>query len=880
MTFEHPSMLFLLAGAPLAAASAWHLARAKAISRARAWVLGSLLAIAVTASALASAGPRRDASATPPTRGVLIADLSASMTDADRRNATTLLSRAESDPNVIARLHVTSRPGPYLRTSVAPVAPGADPAPGSDPAAALDAARALLDASPAAGPRRVFLVSDGAETSGDLAAAAERLRAAGIALDVRVAGDPTDRAIVALDAPAVARSGEPVVITVRVASGPAVAPAARARAILRVDGKEVASRDLALSPGEQPVVFTWRASSAGNGIRHVSVSLDAGDARPANDVAEHVLEVLPPPRILLVSARPAAEPSAAEQGFAAAGIGVTRVTPDAMPAAASALAGRPAPGEGWGPRRDAPGNFDVVVLEAVDAPALGAARIAALSGFVRAGGGLIAFPGSEGLAKGGSPEAKALRRILPLATVDDEKKEPPPVAMVFILDKSDSMHRERKWEAASRTTASAFADINPSSTIGLLTFSDFTQWVVPMAKAKEVPDFPAKVLGIRLSGGTNMFPSLGEAFAALAPLDARLKHIVLLSDGVSVTRLADHEALIEKLRLARITVSTVAMGSEADQPTMEAIARATGGRYWFVSDPNELPRIFAEETKQTAKEDVEPAPLTALRAKTLPALAGVDPASIGWTPTTHTRTRASAETIWMLDAPDVEDGNSTAKRPLLARARVGEGTAIAMAAPAEAARLPAATLWGGLAASSVRAPGAAPRLRATASPARIEITREEPGALEPGYSVELENVRIPLDATALDRAAADFPNTKTNTTTHTDTDTKTASASSSPVQLARILDPSGRPVAWLTIPDPSAAEHAPTFAAATRLESLARATGGDVIPPGEIAAWMGHAPPEGRRPLSVPLGLLALSAAAGAVLARRPPRLTPLPRRD
>ena len=54
MTFDHPQMLWLLVGAPLAAAAAWRLARAGAVGTGRAWMLGALLAIAVGSSALAA----------------------------------------------------------------------------------------------------------------------------------------------------------------------------------------------------------------------------------------------------------------------------------------------------------------------------------------------------------------------------------------------------------------------------------------------------------------------------------------------------------------------------------------------------------------------------------------------------------------------------------------------------------------------------------------------------------------------------------------------------------------------------------------------------------------------------------------------------------
>lgn len=853
MTFDRPSLLLLGLLAIPAAAAAVRLVRGGALSPRRGAVLGALSAIAVLGSAFAAAGPRR-ASEPAEVHAVIAVDVSASMPGAALEEGDALLKAGRAHPAVVGRIVFDGKPRPAPERG-SPDRGAGGWASGSDPAAALEVARAMLDAQrgvpPAPGEvaprhRRVLLVSDGGRTSGDLAAAAEAMRAARIAVDVRIVDAADDIAVTRLAAPTSARRGELVTASARIAS----TREGDARVALLVDGARVDVRELALAPGEQPVSFRWRAE--GSGPRSISVRVEAGDApdaRPANDGAEVLLDVLAAPRVLVVAPEGTGDvpsDSPAANGLAAAGFPTERMPPAALPTDPDALL-----------------RWELVVLDGVDADALGVERISMLGRWVRRGGALVAFPGGgkgdaqrRALAKGSSPAARALRALLPLATVDDEKKEPPPVAMVFILDKSDSMHRERKWEAASRTTASAWDELNKDSTVGVVAFSDFTDWVVPLAKAKDIPDFGDRVLGIRLSGGTDMFPALEQAFAALGPVEARLKHIVLLSDGVSTSRLVDHEALVRRIAEARITVSTVAMGSEADRATMERIASLTGGRYWFVEDPDDLPRIFAEETRRSQKDDVEPLPVGARRWKRVEAIAAVDPAASAWESTTHARTRATAETIWQLDLEDAGvEGAAPVRRPLLARARVGEGNTVAMAAPADAGGADARGLFGGLVHLALRPPRSAPTVRAWEDGGRVRIAVDGPEGAQ-GWSVQVVSAqgaesRLPVDPGAAGRAGIEVGG---------------ADAS----RLARVLDLEGRVVARVSLPGSGEAERRPPADAAA-LRRLAAATGGEVLEAGARPSWMAGTAPARERRYELPAGLTALLAALGTVLARRPP---------
>ena len=92
-----------------------------------------------------------------------------------------------------------------------------------------------------------------------------------------------------------------------------------------------------------------------------------------------------------------------------------------------------------------------------------------------------------------------------------------------------------------------------------------------------------------------MYPALEEAERILEESTAPLKHVIVLTDGL--TNPGDFETLVRKMARAKITVSTVAVGEDADAALLENIARWGGGRTYATSDPRDVPRIFLMETK-------------------------------------------------------------------------------------------------------------------------------------------------------------------------------------------------------------------------------------------------------------------------------------------
>src|SRR5262249_35897844 len=155
------------------------------------------------------------------------------------------------------------------------------------------------------------------------------------------------------------------------------------------------------------------------------------------------------------------------------------------------------------------------------------------------------------------------------------------------IDKSGSMGGE-KIEMAKEAAKSAVELLGPSDKVGVIAFEGETFWVtndvVPCSDKATVLD---RIASIEAGGGTVMYPAMEEAHDALPKTTAKLKHVIILTDGISAP--GDFEGISQAMAADRITVSTVGVGQEADQNLLETIARLGGGRYYFVEDPLTIP---------------------------------------------------------------------------------------------------------------------------------------------------------------------------------------------------------------------------------------------------------------------------------------------------
>ncbi len=191
------------------------------------------------------------------------------------------------------------------------------------------------------------------------------------------------------------------------------------------------------------------------------------------------------------------------------------------------------------------------------------------------GGGLIMLGGDQSFGLGGYYKT-TLEEILPVRSDFEKEKEKPSLAMMLVIDKSGSMGGE-KIEMAKEAARAAVELLGPSDKVGVLAFEGENFWVSELHPCTDKGFVLDRIAGLEAGGGTVMAPAMEEAHEALRGAVAKLKHVIILTDGISAP--GDFEGIAQAMAADRITVSTVAMGGDADQQLLEEIARIGNGRY-------------------------------------------------------------------------------------------------------------------------------------------------------------------------------------------------------------------------------------------------------------------------------------------------------------
>ncbi len=428
--------------------------------------------------------------------------------------------------------------------------------------------------------RRVVLISDGRQTRGDAVAAARELAAAGTPVDVLAVGAAAaaDVRLEAVDLPRTAYQGEVATLTARVSADQATPATLR---VWRDDGQLALERDVQLASGEQEFALPLPPAND-PGLHRYRVDVDVADrnadATPVNNSLGAVETVSGPPRVLVLASQPDSA-SALVGALQAGGADVRVADPSAAPTDLS----------GWA-------TYQSVVLDDVSAESLPAASLDQLEAYVRDLGRGLAMTGGPNSFGAGGYGGTGVERALPVYMDVRGRGRQPRVALALVIDKSGSMSGP-KIDMAKEAAVRSLQVLGPLDQAAVLTFDSVPQWVATPTPLTDDgrQHLDDAIGGIDAGGGTEIYPAVAAAFEALRDVDADVKHLILLTDGQDAGS-NNYQPLIEQMVAAHVTVSTVAVGDDADQGFLSALARAGHGRFHFTDNPADIPDIFTRET--------------------------------------------------------------------------------------------------------------------------------------------------------------------------------------------------------------------------------------------------------------------------------------------
>jgi uncharacterized membrane protein len=541
--------------------------------------------------------------------------------------------------------------------------------------ASTETARALEFASalfPVEKTRRLVLLSDGNDTSGNLTAAAQRLAANGVELftvPLRNASAP-EVLVEKVNIPQRLKSGEPFDLTATIRSSGAT----KAKIKLYQNQFLVSEQERELAAGTNEFRAPNLKAEGSFASYEVEVIPDS-DTILENNRAQATAALRGEPRVLIVDtdearARPLADAlrSAKITVEARGTVGLPRSLEDLQ-------------------------QFDLFMLSDVSALQLGRETMELYRRWVQDfGGGFVMLGGENSFGVGGYYRTP-IEQMLPVRMEHEDRQDTPSVALLIVLDRSGSMNAQvegqTKMALANQGAALALNVLQPKDYFGVLAVDVRSHTIAPLQQHPSKSPVEQKILAITAGGGgIYIYTSLAEAFQLLRDNPARIKHVILFSDAADAEEKNAGEIgetgrgggssldLASAMVSAKITTSIVALGAASDKDTtfLRQLADRGNGRFYLTNDATSLPQIFSTETMKVTQSSLVEEPFLAA-----PATASALTASINWAEAplllgyNTTRSKPTAELLLATERGE----------PLLATWRYGLGQAAAFTSDAK-----------------------------------------------------------------------------------------------------------------------------------------------------------------------------------------------------
>ncbi len=430
---------------------------------------------------------------------------------------------------------------------------------------------------------RLVLLTDGNETTGKAKEVVSLLKNQAIELDAYFLQSENyeDMAISGIDLPPTLYKGEQASLHVTVDSN--VAKSGKLH--LYANNEKVVTKDIDVKEGQNVFPINMKVNQTGLVTYRAELEVE-NDAYTENNKFQAVTTIKTTPKVLIVQNT---EDEYVKNILQSSGYDVDILSPVKLPTSLTGYL-----------------SYQSIIFNNVPATSISEKQMALIEKSVKDfGTGFLMTGGEESFGLGGYFKTP-IEKLLPVDMDIKGKKEMPSLGLIIVLDRSGSM-QGNKLTLAKEAAARSVELLKDSDTFGFIAFDDQPWVIVEPKPLKKKSAVIKKIRSVASEGGTEIYAPLATAYEQMEELDVKRKHIILLTDGQSATN-NDYNALLEGGKKNNITLSTVALGMDADIGLLEELAEVGSGRFYSVQDSSVIPSILSRETVMAARTYIENKP--------------------------------------------------------------------------------------------------------------------------------------------------------------------------------------------------------------------------------------------------------------------------------
>jgi uncharacterized membrane protein len=249
-------------------------------------------------------------------------------------------------------------------------------------------------------------------------------------------------------------------------------------------------------------------------------------------------------------------------------------------------------------------EFDALIINNVPRSKLSEQQMTMIKDYVADMGGGFVMVGGEDSFSAGNYAKTLIEKILPVRMEQNISYKFKQMLLVLIIDVSSSMEG-KKISLAREAALKVVKQLRDNDMLGIILFDSHYKKLIdlqPLSNMRGI--FNLRIKSIRTGRGrTNIYPALEQAHRMLKSIGVsektpmQVKHIILLSDGKTYG--GDFDKLAAEISRGHMTISSIAIGPEADVDLLAKISQVGKGLFHHPQDVSKLPEVFLTDIEST-----------------------------------------------------------------------------------------------------------------------------------------------------------------------------------------------------------------------------------------------------------------------------------------